>query len=82
MSALGQKQTFRPLLGIIVGGKGAQVRGASPVKLPRRRFLHLAAGTATLPALPPVTSALDYPTRPVHIIVSYARNVRFGLTVP
>jgi tripartite-type tricarboxylate transporter receptor subunit TctC len=52
--------------------KGAQVRGASPVKLPRRRFLHLAAGAAALPALPPVASALDYPTRPVHIIVGYA----------
>jgi tripartite-type tricarboxylate transporter receptor subunit TctC len=42
------------------------------VKLPRRRFLHLAAGAAALPALPRVASALDYPTRPVHIIVGYA----------
>src|SRR5436190_24097875 len=53
-------------------GKGAQVRGASPVKLPRRRFLHLAAGAAALPAMPRVASALDYPTRPVRIIVGYA----------
>jgi hypothetical protein len=29
-------------------GKGAQVRGASPVKLPRRKFLHLTAGTSAL----------------------------------
>jgi tripartite-type tricarboxylate transporter receptor subunit TctC len=42
------------------------------MKLPRRRFLHLAAGAAALPALPRVASALDYPTRPVHIIVGFA----------
>jgi tripartite-type tricarboxylate transporter receptor subunit TctC len=42
------------------------------VKLPRRRFLHLAAGTAALPALPRDASALDYPTRPVHIYVGFA----------
>jgi tripartite-type tricarboxylate transporter receptor subunit TctC len=41
------------------------------MKLPRRRFLHLAAGAAALPALPRVASALDYPTRPVHIIVGF-----------
>src|SRR5262249_56690171 len=57
---------------LLLVGKGAQVRGASPVKLPRRRFLHLVAGAAALPAFPPVASALDYPTRPVHIIVGYA----------
>jgi tripartite-type tricarboxylate transporter receptor subunit TctC len=42
------------------------------VKLPRRRFLHLAAGGAALPAMPRVASALNYPTRPVRIIVGYA----------
>jgi tripartite-type tricarboxylate transporter receptor subunit TctC len=42
------------------------------VKLPRRRFLHLAAGVAALPALPRDASALDYPTRPVHIYVGFA----------
>jgi tripartite-type tricarboxylate transporter receptor subunit TctC len=41
------------------------------VKLPRRKFLHLAAGAAALPALPRIASALDYPTRPVHIIVGF-----------
>ena len=39
------------------------------MKLPRRKILHLAAGTAALPVLPRVALALDYPTRPVHIIV-------------
>jgi tripartite-type tricarboxylate transporter receptor subunit TctC len=42
------------------------------MKLPRRRFLHLAAGAAALPALPRSASALDYPARPVHIIVGFA----------
>jgi len=39
------------------------------VKLPRRKFLHLAAGAAALPILPRTASALDYPTRPGRIIV-------------
>ena len=38
----------------------------------RRQFLHLAASAAALPALLRAASALDYPTRPVHIIVGYA----------
>ena len=41
------------------------------MKLPRRHFLHLAAGAAALPALPRNASALDYPTRPVHMIVGF-----------
>ena len=42
------------------------------MKLPRRKFLHLAAGAAALPALSGIASALDYPTRPVRIIVGFA----------
>jgi tripartite-type tricarboxylate transporter receptor subunit TctC len=42
------------------------------VKLPRRKFLHLVTGAAALPAMPRVASALDYPTRPVRIIVGFA----------
>jgi len=42
------------------------------MKLPRRTFLHLAAGAAALPALSGIASALDYPTRPVRIIVGFA----------
>jgi tripartite-type tricarboxylate transporter receptor subunit TctC len=38
------------------------------MKLLRRKFLHLAAGAAALPALSCGASALDYPTRPVRII--------------
>jgi tripartite-type tricarboxylate transporter receptor subunit TctC len=42
------------------------------MKLPRRRFLHLAAGAAALPALSRVALAETYPSRPVHWIVSFA----------
>ena len=41
------------------------------MKLPRRAFLHLAAGVAALPAVSGVASALDYPTRPVRFIVPF-----------
>jgi len=42
------------------------------VNPPRRQFLHLAAGVAALPAVSRIASALDYPTRPVRIIVAAA----------
>jgi tripartite-type tricarboxylate transporter receptor subunit TctC len=42
------------------------------MKLPRRKILQLATGAAALPALPRIASALDYPTRPVHLLVGYA----------
>jgi tripartite-type tricarboxylate transporter receptor subunit TctC len=41
------------------------------VKLPRRKFLHLAACAAAFPSLPRVAWALDYPTRPVHLIAGF-----------
>jgi tripartite-type tricarboxylate transporter receptor subunit TctC len=39
------------------------------MKLPRRTFLHLAAGAAALPAVSRAARAQTYPTRPVRIIV-------------
>ena len=42
------------------------------MKLPRRNFLHLAAGAAALPAVSRVANAQSYPTRPVHLIVPFA----------
>jgi tripartite-type tricarboxylate transporter receptor subunit TctC len=42
------------------------------MKLPRRTFMHLAAGAAALPALPHVAAALDYPTRPVSLVAGFA----------
>jgi tripartite-type tricarboxylate transporter receptor subunit TctC len=41
------------------------------MKLPRRQFLHLAAGTAALPALARIASAQAYPSRPVRLIVGF-----------
>jgi tripartite-type tricarboxylate transporter receptor subunit TctC len=42
------------------------------MKLPRRRFLHLVAGSAALPAVSQFARAQSYPTRPVHIVVGFA----------
>jgi tripartite-type tricarboxylate transporter receptor subunit TctC len=42
------------------------------MNLPRRRFLHLAAGAAALPAVSRMAWAQAYPTRPVRIIVGFA----------
>jgi tripartite-type tricarboxylate transporter receptor subunit TctC len=42
------------------------------MKLPRRSFLHLAAGAAALPAVSRIARAQTYPTRPVRIIVGFA----------
>jgi tripartite-type tricarboxylate transporter receptor subunit TctC len=42
------------------------------MKFPRRALLHLAAGAAALPILPRGASALDYPARPVRIIVGFS----------
>jgi tripartite-type tricarboxylate transporter receptor subunit TctC len=39
------------------------------MKLPRRQFLHLAAGAAALPALPRIACADAYPSRPVRMLV-------------
>jgi tripartite-type tricarboxylate transporter receptor subunit TctC len=41
------------------------------MKLPRRTFLRFAAGAAVLPALSRITLALDYPTRPVRLVVGF-----------
>jgi len=42
------------------------------MKLPRRKFLHLAAGAIALPTVPQIARAQAYPTRPVRIIVGFA----------
>jgi tripartite-type tricarboxylate transporter receptor subunit TctC len=42
------------------------------LKLPRRKFLHLAAGAAVLPAVSHIARAQAWPTRPVRIIVGLA----------
>jgi len=42
------------------------------MKLPRRTFLHLAAGAAALPSVSRIARAQAYPSRPVRILVGFA----------
>jgi tripartite-type tricarboxylate transporter receptor subunit TctC len=42
------------------------------MKLPRRQFLHFAAGATALPAVSRIAAAQAYPSRPVRIIVPFA----------
>jgi tripartite-type tricarboxylate transporter receptor subunit TctC len=49
------------------------------MKLPRRAFLHLAAGAAALPAVSRLAWAQAYPTRPVRIIVGAAPSGSFDI---
>ena len=48
--------------------------------IPRRRFLHVAAGTAALPILTRIARAQAYPTRPVTIIVPFAAGGTLDIT--
>jgi tripartite-type tricarboxylate transporter receptor subunit TctC len=41
------------------------------MKLPRRQFLHLAAGAAALPAVSRFAWAQAYPSRPVRLVIGY-----------
>ena len=49
------------------------------MNLLRRRFLHLAAGVAGLPAMPRFAWAQTYPTRPVRIIVGFAPGGAYAI---
>jgi tripartite-type tricarboxylate transporter receptor subunit TctC len=50
------------------------------MKIPRRRFLQLAAGTVTVPALSRSANAQTYPARPVRIIVGQAAGSSSDIT--
>lgn len=41
------------------------------MKLPRRQFLHLAAGAAVLPAISRLASGQNYPSRPIRLVVPF-----------
>ncbi len=41
------------------------------MRIRRRKFLHLAVGAVALPALPHLAFALEYPARPVRIVVGF-----------
>jgi tripartite-type tricarboxylate transporter receptor subunit TctC len=50
------------------------------MKLPRRAFLHLAAGAAALAAVSTCAWAETYPARPVHIIVGFPPGTSSDIT--
>ena len=50
------------------------------MKLPRRRFLHLAAGAAVLSGVSPIARAQSYPTRPTRIIVGFPAGTSSDIT--
>src|SRR5262249_14526502 len=52
-------------------GSRLAFQGSNMMKLPRRNFLHLAAGAAALPAISRFAWAQVYPTRPVRWIVGF-----------
>src|SRR5207244_376868 len=49
------------------------------MKLPRRKFLHLAAGAAAVPAVSRIARAQAYPTRPVRIVVGVPAGGSFDI---
>jgi tripartite-type tricarboxylate transporter receptor subunit TctC len=44
---------------------------AKATKVPRRTFLHLAAGAAALPGVSRIAEAQTYPTRPITMVVPF-----------
>jgi tripartite-type tricarboxylate transporter receptor subunit TctC len=57
---------------VVATGTRTQFIEANIMKFPRRRFLHLAAGAAALPAVSRIAKAETYPSKPVRFIIGYA----------
>jgi tripartite-type tricarboxylate transporter receptor subunit TctC len=77
-----RRKTKAETLPIVSENRGTQrrpvrARLVKATNLPRRQFLHLAAGAAGLPAMSYIAEAQTYPARPVRIIVGFAAG---GLT--
>jgi tripartite-type tricarboxylate transporter receptor subunit TctC len=61
---------IRPTQRRVIKAAPRRVR-VNAAELARRKFLHLAAGAATLPALSRSAEAQAYPTRPITMVVPY-----------
>ena len=77
---------YVPLAEIVAPFRGTGIgialvsSGGIVMKLPRRHFLHLAAGAAALPAVSRMAWAQAYPTRPVRWIVCVAPGGTLDIT--
>lgn len=59
--------------GRVLGGQErCVILSGHTMKIPRRRFLHLAASAATAPAASRIANAETYPSRPITMIVPFA----------
>src|SRR6267142_1685052 len=65
--------SLRPFFGMRTSvGHTARTLESTAMKLPRRQFLHLAAGAAALPAVSRTAWAQAYPSRPITMVVPYS----------
>lgn len=66
-----QPEIDRPRFGNLLHLRTTLKLVGNAMKLPRREFLHLAAGAAALPAVSRIARAQSYPSRPIHLIVGF-----------
>src|SRR5262249_23324098 len=67
----GRRRDGNERAGQRLGVHCAPARGLNAMTLPRRRFLHLAAGAAALSAVSRFAWAQTYPSRPITMIVPF-----------